>query len=176
MDAALLSLTIIGAIAAGVLVIVLLYFTSLIRRTNIVMKKVDYLVEELTYKAESLTVAVDAIRKLSNYVLAADSFTQKGFKSLFKFLSQNKNFFYGFIDKLRTGNNTKPEVKNETRVKNKPEIKNEPKVKNKPEVKKLVEIKDFASMTVAELKDEAKKKGKTVTSTMKKADLIKLVK
>lgn len=148
MEAALLALTIIGSIAAGTLVIVLLYFTSLIRRTNIVMKKVDYLVEELTYKAESLTVAVDAIRKLSNYVLAADAFTQKGFKSLFKFLTQNKNFFYGFIDKLRT--NTSTEVKTTSN--------------------------DYSKMTVAELKKEAAKQNKKVTATMKKADIIKLLK
>ena len=107
MNPALLALTITGAIATGVLAIVLLYTTVLIRKTNIVMKKVDYLVEDLTYKAESLNVGVEAIRKISNYVLAADSFAKKGFSSIFKLVSQNKNFFYGLIDRLRSENTTK---------------------------------------------------------------------
>lgn len=159
MEPALLALTIIGSVAAGTLVIVMLYFTSLIRRTNIVMKKVDYLVEELTYKAESLTVAVDAIRKLSNYVLAADAFTQKGFKSLFKFLSQNKNFFYGFIDKLRTDSN----ITNKTKSPNKKTSETEKKI-------------NYSLMSVTELREQAKLKSIKVTTTMKKADLIKILK
>jgi hypothetical protein len=71
------------------------------------MKKVDYLVEDLTYKSEALSVSVDAVNKVSNYVLAADTFTKKGFSSLLKLFTQNKNFFYELIDKIKEGDDKK---------------------------------------------------------------------
>jgi uncharacterized protein YoxC len=97
----MLALTILGSISLGILSVVLLYSLTLLRRTNIVMKKVDYLVEDLTYKSESLSISVDAMSKISNYVLAADAFSKKGFSSLLKLFTQNKNFFYELIDKIK---------------------------------------------------------------------------
>ena len=66
---ALLSIS-IAAIA--ILIILLIYIIFLVRRANIVFKKVDYLIEDITYKAESLNVAVDAINKIANYTLTLD--------------------------------------------------------------------------------------------------------
>ena len=102
----MLALIIIGSITLGVLAIVLVYSLTVLRRTNIVLKKVDYLVEDLTYKAESLSTSVEAVNKISDYVLAADAFTKKGFSSLLKLFTQNKNFFYELIDKIK-GEDTK---------------------------------------------------------------------
>jgi hypothetical protein len=88
---------------------VMVYLLTLLRRTNIVMKKVDYLVEDFTYKAEALQISVDAIQKISDYVLLADSFTKDGFESLFKLFTQNKNFFYELIDKIKGSEDTTTE-------------------------------------------------------------------
>ena len=103
----MLALTILGSISLGILSVVLLYSLTLLRRTNIVMKKVDYLVEDLTYKSESLSISVDAMSKISNYVLAADAFSKKGFSSLLKLFTQNKNFFYELIDKIKASESSK---------------------------------------------------------------------
>jgi hypothetical protein len=101
MEPEILALVILGSIALGILSIVLIYSLTLLRRTNIVMKKVDYLVEDVTYKTESLSTSVEAVNKISDYVLAADSFSKKGFSSLLKLFTQNKNFFYELIDKIK---------------------------------------------------------------------------
>lgn len=101
MDTTLLILIIVGITALVILSFVLLYSLSLIRRTNIVMKKIDYLVEDVTYKSESLNVAVEAINKISNYVLTFDSLTKKGFSSLTKLVSENRNYFYSLISKWK---------------------------------------------------------------------------
>jgi uncharacterized protein YoxC len=102
MDTPILILVIVGITALITLSVVLLYFISLIRRTNIVMKKVDYLVEDVTYKSESLNVAVEAVNKISNYVLSFDTLTKKGYKSLIKLLSENRNYFYEIAERLKT--------------------------------------------------------------------------
>ena len=110
----LLALVIIGSITLGILSIVLLYSLTVLRRTNIVMKKVDYLVEDLTYKSEALSISVDAVSKISNYVLAADAFSKKGFSSLLKLFTQNKNFFYELIDKIKEEPKKKVDTKKST--------------------------------------------------------------
>ena len=112
MEPGILALVILGSIALGVLIILMLYLISVSRRANIVLKKVDYLVEDLTYKAESLSVGVEAVQKVSNYVLAADAFAKKGFKSLLALFVQNKNFFYELIDKIKED---KPKKKTTTK-------------------------------------------------------------
>lgn len=101
---ALLSIS-IAAIA--ILIILLIYIIFLVRRANIVFKKVDYLIEDITYKAESLNVAVDAINKIANYTLTLDALTKKGFSSITKYFTTNKNFFYSVADKLKTRTTTK---------------------------------------------------------------------
>lgn len=101
MDTILLVLTITGIVGLVILSLVLLYTISLIRRTNIVMKKVDYLVEDITYKSESLSVSVEALNKIANYVLTFDTLSKKGYKSLLKLLSENRNYFYEIADKLK---------------------------------------------------------------------------
>ncbi len=101
MDATTLTLIILGIIALLILILVLIYLVALIRRTNIIMKKVDYLVEDVTYKSESLSIAVDAVNKISNYVLSFDTIMKKNLKTLFRLISENRNFIYSFIDKLK---------------------------------------------------------------------------
>jgi len=97
----LIILIITSIVAIIALTIVLLYTLTLIRRTSIVMKKVDYFVEDLTYKSESLNVAVEAVNKVSTYVLSFDSFAKKSLRSMFKIVSENRNYFYSFADRLK---------------------------------------------------------------------------
>ena len=78
------------------------YLIASLRRRNVVLKKVDYLIEDITYKSESLNVTVETINKISNYVLSMDAITQTGFKSAAKLVSENKNYIYSIIKKLQS--------------------------------------------------------------------------
>jgi uncharacterized protein YoxC len=102
MDPITMTLMIVGIIVLVIFGIALLYSLVLMRRANIVMKKADYLIEDLTYKSESLSVGVEAIQQVSNYILSLDAITKKGLKSLTALLAQNKNFLYQLLNKVRT--------------------------------------------------------------------------
>lgn len=83
------------------LCIAIFYLISIFRRLNIVLKKVDYLVEDITYKSESLNVGVDAINKVANYVLTFDTLSKKGLTSFAKIIAENRNYIFSFAEKLR---------------------------------------------------------------------------
>lgn len=132
MDSLLMALIIVGIVALSILSLVFIYLFALTRRTHIVMKKFDYIVEDMTYKMESLNVTVDAINKVSNYVLTFDSFTKKSVSSLIKLISQNRNFIYSFFNKMKNNVQTSPAVQ----VAKKPTTKSVPKSKTTNSLKK----------------------------------------
>ncbi len=98
---ALLALLIILIVLALVLIIVALYGVAAMRRRTVVLKKVDYLVEDLTYKSESLNVSVETLNKVSNYALSLDAVSQNSLKSAIKLISENRNYIYSILDKMR---------------------------------------------------------------------------
>lgn len=53
-------------IVISILTVLLIFFTF--RRMGNVTKKVDYIVDDLTYKTESLTATIDAIKGFSKYI------------------------------------------------------------------------------------------------------------
>jgi len=97
-----LALIIIGVILVLLLSVAAVYLIASLRRRNVVLKKLDYLIEDITYKSESLNVTVETINKISNYILSLDAVTQTGFKSAIKLISENKNYIYGIIKKLQS--------------------------------------------------------------------------
>jgi len=97
----LLALIIIGVVLLLLLSLAAIYLIASLRRRNVVLKKVDYLVEDITYKSESLNVTVETINKISNYILSLDAVSQKGFKSMVKLVSENKNYIYSIVKKLQ---------------------------------------------------------------------------
>ncbi len=100
-DTTLLILLIVGVVLLGLLIIAVLYLISSLRRRNVVLKKVDYLIEDITYKSESLNVTVETLNKISNYALTLDAVSQNGIKSAIKLVSENRNYIYSIIEKLR---------------------------------------------------------------------------
>ena len=98
----ILALIIIGVVLLLLLSIAAIYLIASLRRRNVVLKKIDYLVEDITYKSESLNVTVETINKISNYILSLDAVTQTGFKSAVKLISENKNYIYAIMKKLQT--------------------------------------------------------------------------
>ncbi len=97
----LITLSIVGTILLFALILFVLYLIVIARRTNIVMKKVDYLIEDITYKSESLSVSVDTLNKFSNYLLAFDATTKKNLKSAIHLVSENRDYIYKVLDKVK---------------------------------------------------------------------------
>ncbi len=100
-DTALLALLIIAIILGLILIVVALYGVAAMRRRTVVLKKVDYLVEDITYKSESLNVTVETLNKVSNYALSMDALTKNGLKSSLKLISENRNYIYSILEKMR---------------------------------------------------------------------------
>jgi Asp-tRNA(Asn)/Glu-tRNA(Gln) amidotransferase C subunit len=100
-NALITALISIGIILLVLLILASIYLISFLRRKTILMRKIDYLVEDLTYKSESLNVTVETINRISNYVSSLDAVTKKGFKSAINLLMENKNYIYSVVDKIR---------------------------------------------------------------------------
>lgn len=81
----------IGLIAATccVAIIAFLYMILAFRKITIVSKKVDYLVEDLTYKSEKLNSVVEAVVKLSNYVNVVEAVVKRNSDTIAKFVKNN---------------------------------------------------------------------------------------
>ncbi len=97
----LLALLIILIILGLILILVALYGVAAMRRRTVVLKKVDYLVEDITYKSESLNVTVETLNKVSNYALSMDALSKNGLKATVKLISENRNYIYSILDKMR---------------------------------------------------------------------------
>lgn len=80
-----------------VCIVVFVYLTFVFRRIGIVAKKIDYLVEDLTYKSEKLNPAIDAIVKISSYLDVFESLIKKDAKEVFEFVKNNKSN----VDKMK---------------------------------------------------------------------------
>lgn len=82
----------IGLIAAVcvIAIIAFLYMILAFRKITIVSKKIDYLVEDLTYKSEKLNTVVEAIVKLSSYVDVAETLIKKNSETIAKFIKKNQ--------------------------------------------------------------------------------------
>ncbi len=100
-NGALLALLIILIILSLILIIVALYAVAAMRRRTVVLKKVDYLVEDLTYKSESLNVSVETLNKISNYAMSLDAVSKNSLKTTVKLISENRNYIYSILDKMK---------------------------------------------------------------------------
>lgn len=97
----LIALLVVLIVLSLICLVVALYGVAAMRRRTVVLKKVDYLVEDLTYKSESLNVSVETLNKVSNYALSLDAVSQNSLKSAVKLISENRNYIYAILDKMR---------------------------------------------------------------------------
>lgn len=96
-----LTLVILGSIVLFLSIIALLYIISAQRRRSIVYRKIDYLVEDITYKAEVLNSTVETVAKVSNYVDVFDVFARKNIRSLAKVVANNKDDIYKILNRVK---------------------------------------------------------------------------
>ena len=68
-----------------------IYIIFAFRRILIVFKKIDYLVEDLTYKSEKLNNVVDVVIKLSGYVDVVEGIIKRNSDVVSKFIKNQKN-------------------------------------------------------------------------------------
>lgn len=95
------ALFIIVIVLAVLLVILSIYMIVAFRRIAITAKKLDYLIEDLSYKAEKSTHVIDSLVKLSHYIDTIDEFIKNdGVKVLTK-TEQNKEEALKLLNQLR---------------------------------------------------------------------------
>jgi hypothetical protein len=81
---------------------VLLYMLIAFRRMAITTKKIDYLVEDLAYRLEMFSPALEAIVKLSNYVDLFEAILNENVSSTNKFIKKNKFDISKLLEKAKT--------------------------------------------------------------------------
>ncbi len=96
-----MTLMIVSIIAVSFSIIAIFYIIASFRRKTITMKKVDYLVEDITEKLESLTSTVETIAKLSNYIDAFEVVSRKNIKSAAKLIARNKDDLYKIANRIK---------------------------------------------------------------------------
>ena len=95
------ALVIISIIAVSLGIIAIFYIIAASRRRAIFMKKADYLIEDITYKAETLNPTVETIAKVSNYIDIFETVARKNIKSASKLISRNKDDLYKIADRIK---------------------------------------------------------------------------
>ncbi|NQX84046.1 MAG: hypothetical protein HRS57_02515 [Mycoplasmataceae bacterium] len=100
-ETTILVISILGSIALVFLLIFIMYLIIASRRASITLKKIDYLVEDLTYKSQMLNSSVELTNKVTKYLDGLDSVFKGGIKSTIKILIGNKDFFQSSFDKIK---------------------------------------------------------------------------
>ncbi len=84
-----------------VLILLLIYLFTVFRKLKIIFSKVDYLVEDVTYKLELMNSTVETIVKISNYVDTFEAITKRNVKAMARLAIRNRDFAYKLFDKLK---------------------------------------------------------------------------
>jgi predicted PurR-regulated permease PerM len=100
-DTTITIIIIVGCILLFLALFAVLYMIVAYRRIGVVAKKLDYLIEDLTYKTEMLTPTIEALVKLSNYIDLLESFANQNSSSLMRYISNNRESAFKMVDKLK---------------------------------------------------------------------------
>lgn len=93
-------LVILLCVTAGLISLMCLFALWILRRMSIIGKKVDYLVEDITYKLETLSPFIDSLLKLSSYLDVVDVIIKQNGKDIKKIVNDNKPAIAKFKDQL----------------------------------------------------------------------------
>ena len=108
------TLLIVGIVAVVLSMIAIIYMVTSFRRRTIVLKKIDYLVEDITYKSELLNSPVETIAKMANYIDAFELIAKNNMKTATKIIARNKDDIYKIINRIKIaamGDDTKQKQK-----------------------------------------------------------------
>ncbi|WP_128008757.1 hypothetical protein [Mycoplasma sp. ATU-Cv-508] len=101
MNQLIIALLIIGLIGTILAIVALLYGIAALRRRTIMIKKLDYLIEDVTYKSEMLNSSVETAAKMANYLDVFEVVARKNIQSLAKLMARNKEDIYKVLDRVR---------------------------------------------------------------------------
>lgn len=108
------TLMILGIIALVLAIFALFYTIAAQRRKAIMLKKADYLVEDLTFKSELLNPTVESLAKFGNYMDVFEVAARQNVKVAAKVISNNKDDIYKVLNKFKrslVGKDSKPTTK-----------------------------------------------------------------
>jgi len=96
-----LYLEILIAILVCLAIIVCIYMIISYRRTRIAAKKLDHLIEDITYKVEVLSPTVDSLAKLGKFIDVFDNILKDKTKNLIKHTSENEETLYKVVKEVK---------------------------------------------------------------------------
>ncbi|XQP55842.1 MAG: hypothetical protein ACOQNY_00370 [Mycoplasmoidaceae bacterium] len=96
------TLVVLVTILVCIAIILGIYLIITFRKIHIVAKKVDYLVEDLTYKSEQLTPLLDSATKVSNFIDILDSVLKEKSQDLIKQTSGGKESIYKIAKEVKS--------------------------------------------------------------------------
>lgn len=82
-------LIIIISVAMCIFIIVCLLGLLLLRRFSILIKKLDFLVEDITFKSENIAPFFDSLLKITSYVDVLDVIVKKNINGIKKVVENN---------------------------------------------------------------------------------------
>lgn len=101
MNGLITALIIVSLIGIILIIIALLYGIAATRRRAIMIKKLDYLIEDITYKSEMLNSSVETVSKIANYIDVFELVARKNIKSIAKLLARNKEDIYKILNRIK---------------------------------------------------------------------------
>lgn len=94
-------LIILISVLVCVAIVVCIYLIITYRKIHIVAKKLDYLVEDITYKSEQLTSVVDSLVKIGEFIDVIDSILKKKTQEVIKQTSGSKESIYQVAKEIK---------------------------------------------------------------------------
>lgn len=94
-------LIILITILVCIAIVACIYLIITFRKMHIVTKKLDYLVEDLTYKSEQLTSVVDSMVKIGDFVDVIESTLKKRTQEQIKQTTGSKESIYKVATELK---------------------------------------------------------------------------
>lgn len=87
------ALIILGIVVLSLLILLIIYLFFALRKGVVATKKIDYFVEDATYKLEKLNTTIDAINKLSAYAHIFELFLEQNSKTISEYISKDEENF-----------------------------------------------------------------------------------
>lgn len=94
-------LIILLTIMSSLIICLTIYLFFVFRKIAVASKKIDYLIEDITYKSEVLSPMIDSILKLSSYIDVLDIVFKKKSSEISKVIDNNSENIKKFNKQLQ---------------------------------------------------------------------------
>jgi len=113
MNSLITTIIIVGLVVLAIAIVAMLFFIISQRKKIVLYRKVDYLIEDLTYKSEMLTSTVETVAKMANYIDLFEVVAKKNIKSVVKLVERNKDDIYKIAERIKKAAVGKENIKKE---------------------------------------------------------------